>query len=53
MFKVADSLNDGVKKYWEEETVRELRVLCYRAISATTKLIRYLRSHPDAPFEDL
>ena len=54
LFEVADDLRDGVKRnYWKEDTVREHCLLCYRAISATTKLIRYLRANPDAPFESL
>jgi four helix bundle protein len=48
VFEVRDQLRDGVKrKYWTREAISEAHGLCHRTIAAATRLIRYLRSHPD------
>jgi len=47
-FEVRDHLRDGFKrKYWTEEAIEDSTRLCFRTIAAATRLIRYLRSHPD------
>ena len=47
-FEVADHLRDGVaRKHWSADEVRPHQELCDRTIGALTRLIRYLKTHPD------
>ena len=48
IFEVADHLRDGVsRKYWTQEVVAESLGLCNRTTAAVTRLILYLKAHPD------
>jgi four helix bundle protein len=48
VFEISDYLRDGVKRrFWTIDTVNEHHVLCKRTSAAASRLIRYLKSHPD------
>ncbi len=48
VFELADHLRDGAaRRYWSSGEVGELLALCDRTIAAVTRLILYLKSHPD------
>jgi four helix bundle protein len=48
VFELSDHLRDGVtRRYWANDSVLELYVLCKRTSAGVTRLIHYLKSHPD------
>ena len=48
LFEVADHLREGVSRsYWTSEAIAEPLVLCRRTTGAVTRLIIYLKTHPD------
>ena len=47
-FELGDCLKDGVSRgYWSKDSTKDAVVLCERTIAALTRLINYLRAHPD------
>lgn len=48
LFEVSETLRDGVARgYWTTDSVAELQILSKRTTAAVSRLMRYLRTHPD------
>ena len=48
LFELHDHLLDGLaRQHLQPDIVQQLQSLCNRTIGAVTRLMRYLKSHPD------